>query len=473
MGCGVEFEPSSRTLGRKGKTSAHKRIGDAGNTKCSIQLQGEHSEENCAHKIRQSHSSLLHQQTGRHKVKKSVQLNSRNPKLVRFYGDMHNSLTHTREGQLRGGLPFKGLLPSLRVATQSKYCQTDFQQGRTSSSGSVCINSEQATTNILHKTQRPSSIDDRRPHNAVGQFSGVCVPSLRNDTEGIAESANGQSNCPSDSPLVAETPMVPNANGPSDPTPGHTPRQGRPSSPAGYEDISSQGNQSPINIMGHFRKTASQAGLSGRAAELSAKFLRSSTRCTYDSRLQYYFKWCSDKEVDPASAPVGKIADFIMHLFDKNLAISTIKGYRSAISAIHTGFSDGVTVSSSAHLTRLMKSLFLSRPPQKKLSPSWSLSRVLRALSKAPFEPMHNSSLSNLTIKTIFLLAVACGRRRSFLHALSARPGHIRWEINGVRLIPHAKFVAKNQTMNSSPCETFIPALKTVRTQNSEPAYFR
>ena len=65
-------------------------------------------------------------------------------------------------------------------------------------------------------------------------------------------------------------------------------------------------------------------------------------------------------------------------------------------------------------------------------------------------------------MKTAFLLAVACGRRRSFLHALTIKPGHIRWEINGVRLIPHAKFVAKNQTLNSSPGEIFIPSLKTL-----------
>ncbi|XP_072166762.1 uncharacterized protein [Diadema setosum] len=226
--------------------------------------------------------------------------------------------------------------------------------------------------------------------------------------------------------------------------------------------IPSQGSPPKANIMDHFRGIASQAGLSGRAAELSSSFLRSSTRATYDSRLQHYFKWWYDKKVDPSTAPVGEIADFLLHLFDKNLAFSTIRGYRSAISALHKGFRGGETVGSSSHLTRLMKSLFLSRPPQKKLSPSWSLSRVLRALSRAPFEPMHDSSLANLTIKTILLIAVASGRRRSFLHALSTKPGHIRWETNGVRLIPHAKFLAKNQTMNSTPGEIFIPALKTL-----------
>ena len=246
-------------------------------------------------------------------------------------------------------------------------------------------------------------------------------------------------------------------------TPSDPSEQGRSPTTAGDKDISPQIVQPKVDIMDHFRTIASQAGLSNRAAELSANFLRSSTRSTYDSRLQYFFKWCSDNQVDPASASIGKIADFLIHLFDKNRAISTIRGYRFAISAIHDGnLQDGETESSSKHLTRLVKSLILSRSAQKKLSPSWSLSRVLRTLTKAPFEPMHSSSLMNLTIKTVFLLAVASGRKRSLLYALTISSGHIRWEINGVRLIPHAKFVAKKQTMTSSLGEVFISSLKTL-----------
>lgn len=462
MGCCSRIGPSSRSLGRKGKGSAHKHIGNASHTTCSIQFQRQNSEENCSDKVRQPHSSILRKQAGGHKIKRLVQSNPRNSRLVRFCRDKDYSLTHTREGQLCGRFPVKGQLSPFRVATRSKHCQTDIQQIRASSSRPVCVDSEQATTSLLHEAQRSSSTDDGCLHNVVGQFSGVCIPSFRNDIEGITESSRGRSNSSIDSSLVAETPMVSNAGEPSDPSSDHTPGQEGSSQTTRDNDLSPQCDQSKVDVMDHFRKSASQAGLSERVAELSAKFLRSSTRTTYDSRLHVYFKWCNDKEVDPTSAPVGEIADFLMHLFDKNLAISTIRGYRSAIQAIHRGFEDGLTVSSSIYLTRLIKSLFLSRPPQKKLSPSWSLSRVLRALSKAPFEPMHSSSLANLTMKTIFLIAVACGRRRSFLHALSNKPGHIRWEINGVRLIPHAKFVAKNQTMNSSPGETFIPSLKSL-----------
>ena len=69
---------------------------------------------------------------------------------------------------------------------------------------------------------------------------------------------------------------------------------------------------------------------------------------------------------------------------------------------------------------------------------------------------MGSSSLHHLTVKTIFLMAIASGQRRSALHSLCLTPGHIRWERRGVRLIPKASFIAKNQTASSGPVEIFL-----------------
>ena len=145
--------------------------------------------------------------------------------------------------------------------------------------------------------------------------------------------------------------------------------------------------------------------------------------------------------MDPRSAPVHHIADFLIALFVKGRTISSIKGHRSAIAAIHSGFADGTCVSTAPCLSNIMRALFLQRPPVRKLLPSWSLPTVLEALSKAPFEPLAEASLRNLTIKTVFLVAIASGQRRSALHALSSALGHIRWERTGVRLIPNPSYI--------------------------------
>ena len=82
---------------------------------------------------------------------------------------------------------------------------------------------------------------------------------------------------------------------------------------------------------------------------------------------------------------------------------------------------------------------------------------MLQALAVAPFEFLASVSLMILTLRTPFLVAVASGRRRATIHALSADSGHIRWEKGGFRLIPHATFLAKNQKGNSAPVEIFLP----------------
>ena len=108
-----------------------------------------------------------------------------------------------------------------------------------------------------------------------------------------------------------------------------------------------------------------------------------------------------------------------------------------------------------------MKGMFLSRPPTRKLVPSWDLFSVLSTLSRPPFEPLSNASLLHVSIKVAFLLAVATSRRRSELWSLTLEPGHIRWEPHGVRLIPRADFLTKNQSESFTPPDIFLPDIKS------------
>ena len=102
-----------------------------------------------------------------------------------------------------------------------------------------------------------------------------------------------------------------------------------------------------------------------------------------------------------------------------------------------------------------------TRPPTRKLVPSWDLFSVLSTLSQPPFEPISNATLLQLSIKVVFLLAVATSRRRSELHSLSVATGHIRWEPGGVRLIPVLGFLTKNQCESFMPPDIFVPDIKS------------
>ena len=80
----------------------------------------------------------------------------------------------------------------------------------------------------------------------------------------------------------------------------------------------------------------------------------------------------------------------------------------------------------------------------------------METLASAPFEPLHNCSLKYLTLKTVFLVSLASGRRRGAIQALSASRGHLNFLPHGVRLIPEPAFLAKNQTVDFLPHPIFI-----------------
>ena len=94
--------------------------------------------------------------------------------------------------------------------------------------------------------------------------------------------------------------------------------------------------------------------------------------------------------------------------------------------------------------------------------PSWNLSLVLHQLTKAPFEPMRKASLKHLTFKTVFVVALGSGKRRSEIHARLYK--NIRHQENWsqVSLYPSPSFLSKNQLARDGPASVapvVIPAL--------------
>ena len=76
----------------------------------------------------------------------------------------------------------------------------------------------------------------------------------------------------------------------------------------------------------------------------------------------------------------------------------------------------GLHISQSLDLNRLLSSFHRDRPKSSRNLIQWNLS-VLNELTKAPFEPMKDTDLKHLTLKTAFSLALASGKRRSEIHA--------------------------------------------------------
>ena len=199
-------------------------------------------------------------------------------------------------------------------------------------------------------------------------------------------------------------------------------------------------------------------------AERIAARQRSSTRTIYKSKWALFEKWCRENSVDFSTPSVKQISDFFMYLYqDLNRRPSTIDGYRTAI--VDTLGPTAQHIAHNADLHRLLSSFHRDRPKSSRNLPKWNLSVVLNELTKAPFEPMKDTDLKHLTLKTAFLLALASGKRRSEIHAWVANKVSNLGQWEKVALFPSSDFIAKNQLAregSQSVSPVTIPALTTI-----------
>jgi hypothetical protein len=91
----------------------------------------------------------------------------------------------------------------------------------------------------------------------------------------------------------------------------------------------------------------------------------------------------------------------------------------------------------------------------------------MNALKGAPYEPLGSASFKDLTYKTVFLLAMASGGRRSELQALMFDEKYCYFAPYGahVKLSFNPSFIRKNQRVNETNAPLVIPAIPTGKTQ--------
>ena len=164
------------------------------------------------------------------------------------------------------------------------------------------------------------------------------------------------------------------------------------------------------------------------------------------------------------SPSAKQISDFFMYLYqDLNRRPSIIDGYRTAI--VDTLGPTAHHIAHNADLHRLLSSFYRDCPKSSRNLPKWNLSVVLNELTKAPFQPMKDTDLKYLTLKTAFLLVLATSKRRSEIHAWVANKVSNLGQWEKVSLFPSSDFIAKNQLAregSQSVSPVTIPALTTI-----------
>ena len=328
----------------------------------------------------------------------------------------------------------------------------------------ICHSPEPQAPTVRVSHPRPKGLGHRCSKHRLDQPHGLCLPSYGSPSQGDPKDQAMPLPDHRDSPRLArDAPVLgPSAALNRDPT--ATPSVNGPSQTVPQVCVPQQPPAAEPPCLVSTSGQLQEQGFSVEVPERIAAPQRSSTRTIYKSKWALFEKWCRENSVDFSTPSVKQISDFFMYLYqDLNRRPSTIDGYRTAI--VDTLGPTAHHIAHNADLHRLLSSFHRDRPKSSRNLPKWNLSVVLNELTKAPFEPMKDTDLKHLTLKTAFLLALASGKRRSEIHAWVANKVSNLGQWEKVALFPSSDFIAKNQLAregSQSVSPLTIPALTTI-----------
>ena len=449
---------SKRVLVPSRKQTAYKLSGTESSLSGLKRVPGPLYRQNSSNSNQQHYSSVLHKQGRGNEVRPTVCPSVENFDLVHQETGDHQSTKHSR--------------PTKRGSGQTVQTRPDYsnrmvapphmQQVAPASSRPLCHEVQQQVAPVCIPSTRLPGYCSRCTQSTMGGSGCICLPtgSHSGQSGGEVVGLSMQEN-DTDCSRMAQHALV---LGPSDHVQSDTVEPSQHAQPANstfQSDPSQKSDESKSPCMAPRATAIKEQGFSKAVATRIEAPQRGSTRSVYEAKWAIFTKWCVTNQVGFRAPPVKSVTDFLLYLFeDRKLQPSTIDGYRSAI-ADKLGNST-LSISKDENLTRLLDSFHRDRPKGRRGIPCWNLSLVLHQLTKAPFEPIKEASLKCLTFKTVFLLALGSGKRRSEIHAWQNKNIRHQSDWSKVSLYPSPSFLSKNQLAKEGPdsvAPVVIPAL--------------
>ena len=233
-------------------------------------------------------------------------------------------------------------------------------------------------------------------------MAGVCVSSLGPHSGSSQEALVIVWSPPDvDRSLLASASVVSGASGSGCGRSGDTSSVQRSSQTTPLSSIPSGGVKAVSSCLETIQRFAQSQGFSKHVAQQSALARWPSSRAGYQARWAVFCKWCHDKGHSVSRPSLQKVADFLFWLRRTwKLSVSAVMGYRSMLSAVFRSIL--LEISSSSVLQDLIRSFKVEVPSRVVRPPSWDLLRVLTYLRSPVLEPLHKSSLRNLSRRLCF-----------------------------------------------------------------------
>ena len=252
-----------------------------------------------------------------------------------------------------------------------------------------------------------------------GNFEGLRLSPVESNTTNTNQSSERQNHhCPS-GPSVARADLV------AFTTSNGNQSASSPTFNTRNTEESHRSNNDASNVptatfsrLACFQRWCSTVGLPEHVTRLLSASVRKSTNKTYDSSWRKWNSWCDRPQIDPISAGLNNVLAFLSEQFKNNLQYRTVNVLRSAISATHQ-WVDWKPIGQHPLVIRLLKGISDERPPKRRYTTTWDVSKVTSYLSS--LGDNKTLSLKQLSKKLVMLLALISPERSSVLADLDTR----------------------------------------------------
>lgn len=444
---------SGKMVKRAGKTAyKQSRVGSSFSGRKVFSTQINRSSP--TDQIRQYISGSIRKQTGRHKICKSLSaglgiMESSHKKQNRSESSSYCGQEKSLSRRLESGSHKAHRMVSGQSGSKQNFCPVGHPSDR-----SVCFRGKQESSDILHLVSKSAGNSNRRSVNFMGGDGGIRISSDLPHTQSSTAHANVQLSDCVDSSIMASEELVHRPVTVLNSISEKNSNNSRITLSTKNKDLSSKSSSFQFDSMAVVNQSFKNKGFPEQVRKLLLASWRPGTQKDYANKFTRFCSWCVKRKIDPLKASVNNCAEFLTSLFHSGLGYRTISGYRSMLSAM-LPLEEGIKVGQHPNICRLLKGIFNSRPPVRKLIPEWDIEKVLGMLSKAPFEPLQDISLKYLTWKSVFLTAISTFRRCSDIQALRMDEGFMKVGKDGISFVRDG--LAKQDRPNHISKTIFVP----------------
>ena len=394
---------------------------------------------------RQHVSGVLHKQTRGRSLSLSVPTSRTDSAVVSGASDSSDGKISAREAKCAGRCSQQvSYDSSYRVDIDSQDPGNDLESVVQASRGLVRHPVQQAPSSLCIASSGSGGLGCGRVVDPLGKSAGLRLPTIPDSGKSHSKSAGGSGYTNPGSSSVGVAALVPRSSEPR--SSGSSSSQSGKTRPGSTKvrDSTRKSKHPETPRLASVRQYLSMQGASDDVIELVEHAHRPGTKKVYKARWISWCGWCKKNSVAANSPSHVDLANYLAYLTKvRRLSASAVKGHRAAIST--TLRQMGLpSFSDDPLLKDVVKGVALKEARCPKRFPAWDVFLVLQCLRLTPFEPIDICELKFLTYKTVFLIALASGRRCSEVHALAY--SGLATEQDGsisIRFLP--EFLAKNQ----------------------------